>query len=160
MAGHSVFALSAFDLARWPTKVLNEPMRADATLKRLAVVEILYLDDPFKPRLTPSVEEMLFVALDERTSRRRPTIFSFNDSASTLLAGAMQLKAWGAQPPRLPNSGARGQTKRCGRSDVSRQPRGRGWRRPGRARYPIPTASFRPRATEHRPGESLPPPHP
>ena len=85
MAGHSVFALSAYDLARWPAKVMNEPIRADAILKRLASVEILYLDDPFKSRLTPTVEELLFVALDERTSRRRPCLFSFNDSAATLL---------------------------------------------------------------------------
>ena len=85
MAGHSVFALSAFDLARWPAKVMNEPTRADATLKRLAAVETLYLDDPFKSRLTPTVEELLFVALDERTSRRKPCLFSFNDSAATLM---------------------------------------------------------------------------
>lgn len=85
MARHSVCALSAYDLARWPAKVMNEPTRADATLKRLAAVDILYLDDPFKSRLTPTVEELLFVALDERTSRRRPCLFSFNDSAATLL---------------------------------------------------------------------------
>lgn len=85
MAGHSVCALSAYDLARWPAKVMNEPIRADATLKRLAGAGIVYLDDPFKSRLTPTVEELLFVALDERSSRRRPTIFSFNDSAATLL---------------------------------------------------------------------------
>lgn len=85
MSGHSVCALSAYDLARWPAKVMNEPTRADATLKRIAGVDVLYLDDPFKSRLTPTVEEMLFVALDERTSRRRPTVFSFNDSAATLL---------------------------------------------------------------------------
>jgi hypothetical protein len=85
MAGHSVFALSAYDLARWPARVRNESICVDAILKRLASVEILYLDDPFKSRLTPTVEELLFVALDERSSRRRPTIFSFNDSAATLL---------------------------------------------------------------------------
>jgi DNA replication protein DnaC len=85
MAGHSVFTLSAYNLARWPAQVMNEPTRADATLKRLASIDVLYLDDPFKSRLTPTVEELLFVALDERTSRRRPTLFSFNDSAETLL---------------------------------------------------------------------------
>lgn len=85
MAGHSVFALSAYNLARWPAKVMSEPARADATLKQLAATEILYLDDPFKSRLTPTVEELLFVALDERTSRRRPCIFSFNDSGQTIL---------------------------------------------------------------------------
>ena len=85
MAGHSVCALSAYDLARWPAKVMAEPAQADAVLKRIVGAGILYLDDPFKSRLTPTVEELLFVALDERTSRRRPTIFSFNDSAATLL---------------------------------------------------------------------------
>ena len=85
MAERSVCALSAYDLARWPAKVMNEPIRADAALKRIAAVDVLYLDDPFKSRLTPTVEELLFVALDERTSRRRPTLFSFNDSAATLL---------------------------------------------------------------------------
>lgn len=85
LAGHSACALSAFDLARWPAKVMNDSALADATLKRLARMDILCLDDPFKSRLTPTVEELLFVALDERTSRRRPTLFSFNDSAATLL---------------------------------------------------------------------------
>ena len=85
VAGQSVFALSAYDLARWPAKVMAEPAQADAVLKKIVAAGILYLDDPFKTRLTPTVEELLFVALDERSSRRRPTIFSFNDSAATLL---------------------------------------------------------------------------
>ncbi len=85
-AGHSVCALSAYDLSRWPSLVLNEPTQADRKAKRMAVADILYLDDPFKSRLSPTVEEMLFATLDERTSRRRPCLFSFNDSYATLVA--------------------------------------------------------------------------
>jgi DNA replication protein DnaC len=85
MAGHSVAALSAYDLARWPVRVLNDSRQADAQLERMVKAGIVYLDDPFKSRLSPTVEELLFVALDERTSRRKPCVFSFNDSATTLL---------------------------------------------------------------------------
>ena len=84
-AGHSVCALTSYDLARWPAKVMAEPAQADAVLKRIVGAGILYLDDPFKSRLTPTVEELLFVALDERTSRRKPCLFSFNDSFKTLV---------------------------------------------------------------------------
>ena len=85
VAGRSIFALSAYDLSRWPSLVLNEPREADAKAKRMVTTDILYLDDPFKSRLSPTVEETLFATLDERTSRRRPTVFSFNDNFKTLV---------------------------------------------------------------------------
>jgi hypothetical protein len=85
MGGRSVCALDAFDLARWPVMVLNEPRQADAQLRRIASAGILYLDDPFKSRLSATVEELLFVALDRRTSQCKPCLFSFNDNAATLL---------------------------------------------------------------------------
>ena len=85
MAGHSVVALSAYHLARWPALVLSEARQADEQLEHMVTADILYADDPFKSRLSPTVEELLFVALDERTSRRKPCVFSINDSATTLL---------------------------------------------------------------------------
>ncbi|NBU10906.1 MAG: hypothetical protein EBS84_18110 [Proteobacteria bacterium] len=85
MAGRSVRALNAYDLARWPAMVMSEPARADALLKRIVSADIFYADDPFKSRLSATVEELLFVALDERTSRKLPCFFSFNDSAATIL---------------------------------------------------------------------------
>jgi hypothetical protein len=84
-AGRTLLTLSAYDLARWPALVMNESQRADLMMRRIASVDILYMDDPFKSRLTPTVEEMIFVALDERGSRRKPVIFSFNDSSTTLI---------------------------------------------------------------------------
>lgn len=85
MAGRSVRVLTPYDLARWPAQVFDDARRADAELERLVRAKIFYLDDPFKSRLTPTVEELLFVALDERASRQLPCIFSSNDSAATLL---------------------------------------------------------------------------
>lgn len=85
MAGRSVYAFSAYDMARWPILLKEDTKRADLMLKRLVTADIAFLDDPFKTRLTETMQELVFVALDERAGKRKPTFFSCNDSATTLL---------------------------------------------------------------------------
>jgi len=86
MAGRSFFCLSSYDLSNWAYSLCHEPLAHHAIVRHVVSANILYLDDPFKARLTPTVEESLFVTLDERTARRKPTLFSFNDSGATMMA--------------------------------------------------------------------------
>lgn len=85
MAGRSVQIVTPYTLARWPYLVGNEPKQADTLIRRIVRADIFFADDALKSRLTPTVEELLFTALDERTSRKRPCFFTFNDSGATIM---------------------------------------------------------------------------
>jgi DNA replication protein DnaC len=51
---------------------------------KLARVGVLFLDDPFKVKLTESVEAMLFAVINERLEMMLPIIATMNDTPATL----------------------------------------------------------------------------
>lgn len=68
----ALFAQSAADADRWR--------------ERLVCVDILFMDDVFKAKLTDSLESALFTIVSARTERQRPIIVTTNDSGETLAA--------------------------------------------------------------------------
>ncbi len=60
--------------------------RGEAFVEQLAAVEVLFLDDLGKGRLTDRVEAELFYVLDERCAHLRPTILTTNLNGEALAA--------------------------------------------------------------------------
>ena len=76
--------LTAFKLIPWPAMWMSDSAAMVESLKQLAAVDLLLLDDVFKAKLTERVEEALFALLDERANHGRPTIITLNDTGLTL----------------------------------------------------------------------------
>ena len=85
-AGRDVQPIDALALSRYPAMLMADNNEAEKLSNRLATCELLLLDDPFKVKPTERVEELLFLAVDQRMQWQRPIIATLNDTGDTLLA--------------------------------------------------------------------------
>lgn len=83
-SGRDVECVDALVLSRYPSMLMNG--EGDKFSVRLATCELVLLDDPFKVKPTERVEELLFMAIDQRMKWERPIIATLNDTGETLLA--------------------------------------------------------------------------
>jgi hypothetical protein len=65
------FSVSCEEVATW--------------VHRLCDVDILFLDDPFKVKLTERVEELIFTVLNKRMESQKPIIMTSNDTGKSLI---------------------------------------------------------------------------
>ena len=85
-SGRDVEMVDALVLSRYPAMLMADNDEAAKLSERLATCELLLLDDPFKVKPTERVEELLFLAVDQRMQWERPIIATLNDTGDTLLA--------------------------------------------------------------------------
>lgn len=88
LAGRSVRVFNSMGGIRFTASYSESMGRAQEYADKLIYTDLLFLDDPFKLKLTESVEAMLFAVLNERFEAKRPVIATMNDTPTTL-AGRM-----------------------------------------------------------------------
>jgi len=81
---HSVAAVDALTLAKYPLWLTSDSERAGELAYALESRGLVILDDVFKSRLSPSVEELIFAIVDSRTANRLPTLITLNGNAQQI----------------------------------------------------------------------------
>ena len=77
----------ASEFAHKVSRLASERMAdLDAYLHRLCALEVLFLDDLGKDRITDRVEAELYHVIEQRTAHHRPILFTANASAAGLAA--------------------------------------------------------------------------
>lgn len=84
MSGRTVMVINPRYAIEIPTLFLKG--NSETEIRRACEVSLLLLDDCFKSRLSPTVEEFLFAVIDERTSQGRPIVATLNDTGDSLLS--------------------------------------------------------------------------
>ena len=85
--GRQIIALDLLDLGLELSATLGRsPDYAAELVRGYCRAQILFLDDPFKARLTDRVEEILFAIITRRTDHMKPIICTLNDTGETLLS--------------------------------------------------------------------------
>ena len=83
--GRKIGHVESLDLSlRFAAMASQAPDAAAGWVDKLCAAEILFLDDPFKVKLTERVEETLFLIVARRTDHNRPLIVTTNDVGETL----------------------------------------------------------------------------
>ena len=83
---HRVLAMDHSIGFRYAERFANSAAEAASWIDRLASVEILFLDDIFKAKMTDSLEQCLFTVIATRCEEKRPTICTMNDTSDSLKA--------------------------------------------------------------------------
>jgi len=83
-SGRSIAAADHSIGFRYAEAYKESAAAAAAWIDKLSAVEILFLDDVFKARLTDSLESALFTVIANRGEQGRPTIIATNDTGSSL----------------------------------------------------------------------------
>ena len=86
MSGRRTAALDWEAGLGWAATFKVSSERAVRWLRKLSTVEVLFLDDVFKARLTESFEAALYGIIENRTSRGLPIIATTNDTGASLKA--------------------------------------------------------------------------
>lgn len=84
MSNRSVGVIDGVFVMRIPHLCRED--RVFEALESLIRPDIVLLDDAFKGRLTPSVEDFIFTLIEQRTAQGRPSLITTNDDAATLKA--------------------------------------------------------------------------
>jgi len=84
-AGRKIVALDSMLGFQYAAKFSESPAAVEAWISKLATVDLLFLDDVFKVKLTDSVEAALFAVVSQRTERQKPIIAAMNDTGRTLI---------------------------------------------------------------------------
>lgn len=87
-AGRRFKVLDSMAGLKYAAKFSDSAEQVEMWVEDLIAVDLLFMDDIFKNKLTDSFEGVIFTLLDQRIQARRPVIITSNDTGKTL-AGRM-----------------------------------------------------------------------
>lgn len=87
MSNRAIHVVEPIDLGiRLAAAFGRDMTQAEKMIDRWLQTSYLFLDDPFKAKLTERVQEVLFEIIDFRCARNRPMVLTTNDTGKTLEA--------------------------------------------------------------------------
>ena len=98
--GKKILVLNGASAIRYAAIFSTSTADAEKWIDRHANVDVLFMDDAFKVKLTESYEAALFAVIDSRMENLRPIIATTNDTGETL-AGRMSQDRGAAMVRRL-----------------------------------------------------------
>lgn len=98
--GKKILVLNSASAIRYAAIFSTSTADAEKWIDRHANVDVLFMDDAFKVKLTESYEAALFAVIDSRMENLRPIIATTNDTGETL-AGRMSQDRGAAMVRRL-----------------------------------------------------------
>lgn len=89
-AGRKIGYVGAYEVASYAAKLMASSHEANSWLEAVVRADLTLLDDVFKPKMTERAEELIYLVVDERTSRGRPIIVTMNEAAEAVQAKLSQ----------------------------------------------------------------------